>query len=68
MKWIILTCTLGSDLLILTAWVVVCIAHPCLGILLGIPTLYAWKSTGGFSNWRISYIKSFLKNWNNLVD
>lgn len=64
MKWIILILVLGSDFILLAA--LCCIwwfFTPILAIFLTFPTYFAWRKTGGISNWKISTIKNFLKNW-----
>lgn len=67
MKWFILMCVLGGDVLLLMAISYVFGVSSFLAILLGIPTYYAWKSTGGFSSYKLSTTRSFLRNWDNLM-
>lgn len=67
LKWLVLIVALGSDFLILLAIVVAFRPFPILTLILCIPTYYAWKKTGGLSNWKPSTIKSFLKNWNEVT-
>lgn len=37
-------------------------------IVFSIITFILWKDTGGFSNWKISTVKKFLKNWDLIID
>jgi len=63
MKWFILMCGLGGDLLLLAALLYGFLVVPSLTFILSIPVYFAWKSVGGLSNWRLSTIRSFLRNW-----
>lgn len=63
LKWLILIVALGSDFILLLALIVAFWFLPILTTVLCIPTYYAWKRTGGLSNWKLSTMKVFLKNW-----
>lgn len=63
MKWIVMITALGGDFVLLAALVIGFIYVPKITFVLSIPTYFTWKSLGGFSSWKISTMKTFLKNW-----
>lgn len=68
-KWFILFAVLSSDFLILAALgYLFCVFRGALfiPIILAILTYCAWKHQGGFSHWKPSRIRAFLRNWDNL--
>ena len=63
MKWFVLIAALGSDFILLAALVILFRVFPVSALFLLVLTYPAWKSTGGLSNWKLSSMKKFLRNW-----
>lgn len=69
MKWMILMVALLGDLMIVAAFAYLFYAIPESThtlIFLSIIAYILWRKMGGFSNWKLSTVKSFLRNWDRI--
>jgi len=66
LKWFVLLSTLLSDIWLLAANIICCYYFPILGVILVLLTYKTWRNLGGFSNWKLSTMRCFLRNWEEL--